>query len=659
LANESAKEDWTPPRAELLGSRPTIVIRPAKGANYRPCDWRLELDQDQIFNRLIFGVHADRFAFIRELIQNALDATRCQMFDAHPGVATKNPANAPEDIRNRFPLTIALKAITIRNEAAQQDELRQVLAIEDRGTGMDEDIVRRYFLQIGRSYYQSGEFKQRYAFSPAGRFGIGFLSTLAASDHVRVETFRPSSPRGSEPLALTLTGPRNYIALEQGSRRVAGTRIEVRLLPDCELEPGVLTKKVRGWCRRVEFPIEVDDLGSKSVIVQERAADFVFQVPHPEHPDATLVLRAFDVDEAGIQGELYVLAKRLANGAEDWTETRDYKYEYPKVHPEATLPPLPRSLDCLHGIASFREPREAMIARLDVRRSNVEFDLSRSQAEPHTRERSELAIRKLWQEVLEEHLAHTPFAQGPAAWRYLNKLADDFPLGSPFWDSKTMIPLRRTGAEYLVSREQLNGITVLTEFSQVQRGAGEKDESGFDKIAIGVNPVDFRRLSDGHQESLFLSREPSNCRWVSRSHLAVDWTLRSQTSKSQMMTLTKHGLNEHFMCDLPRPDTVAFHIHRPLRAPGCILVNGRNALGRWYRSVVELTGKASWATESRVHALIGVLDRAATSRHSYIDELRRHLAGWESVKDLPGNLKPPLQMLTPESFDLRLVDGDI
>jgi molecular chaperone HtpG len=110
-------DDWKAPRcivssqatADARGAQhqPTIIIKPAPGASYTFHDWRLELDQEQVLQRLIHDVYDDPTVFVRELIQNALDATRCQMFAdfalKKPGLAPpERPTQFPADIRERY-----------------------------------------------------------------------------------------------------------------------------------------------------------------------------------------------------------------------------------------------------------------------------------------------------------------------------------------------------------------------------------------------------------------------------------------------------------------------------------------------------------------------------------------------------------------------------
>lgn len=311
--------DWKPPRcvvsseatADAHGAqrRPTIVIRPAAGANYHFHDWRLELDQEQVLQRLIHDVYGNPSVFIRELIQNALDATRCQMYAdfavANPGAAPpERPTQFPAAVRERYPVSISLAEEDVGLSLDGPIEKRPVLTIEDRGTGMNEEIIRRYFLQVGRSYYRSNEFRERFKFAPTSRFGIGFLSVFAVSKDITVDTARRDDATGAvKGIRLRLREPRNYLLTEPWAPFVertgdrTGTRIRV-VLDEWSVD-ATLTGLVRQWCVAVEFPVIVRDAGEETINRSSRLIDKTVLAHSRVDPEARFVLRTFDVDSGG------------------------------------------------------------------------------------------------------------------------------------------------------------------------------------------------------------------------------------------------------------------------------------------------------------------------------------------------------------------------
>ena len=198
------------------------------------------------------------------------------------------PTQVDKQCLDRYPVKISLATREVMKHLSGETESRQVLIINDCGIGMDREIIQRYFLQVGRSYYTTDEFQRAFRFIPTSRFGVGFLFVFAASDHVVVETFKPKSPHNDGPIRLTLTGPRNYLLTDCGDRRSSGTCIEVLLSEP--LETGKLTNIVSKWCQRVEFPIVVDDLGIQATIEAERPDQFTYEAPDVTEENAKFVI---------------------------------------------------------------------------------------------------------------------------------------------------------------------------------------------------------------------------------------------------------------------------------------------------------------------------------------------------------------------------------
>ena len=69
MINAHRHGGWIPPLASLKKGNQTISILPSHSAAYVPSDWRLRLDPEMIFERLIYDVHGNDIGFIFELIQ--------------------------------------------------------------------------------------------------------------------------------------------------------------------------------------------------------------------------------------------------------------------------------------------------------------------------------------------------------------------------------------------------------------------------------------------------------------------------------------------------------------------------------------------------------------------------------------------------------------
>ena len=147
-------------------------------------------------------LYGDKSLFVRELLQNSLDALR---------------------------LRKALKALSdeIWTEGAVElrhyldGNGRSVVECTDNGCGMDLDIIERYFGRVGRSYYRSNEFERLNArfqkagvsFDPCSRFGIGFMSVFMVSDEIEVYTRK----QGGEPYVIEIKGLSDLFVIRKGT----------------------------------------------------------------------------------------------------------------------------------------------------------------------------------------------------------------------------------------------------------------------------------------------------------------------------------------------------------------------------------------------------------------------------------------------------------
>ena len=161
------------------------VICEITAEGYEPVDLRFAVDASaalQLFmgNRL----YADKRVFLRELIQNAVDACSLRRLT--------DDAYVP-DVSIAFNDNIS------------------VITVRDNGIGMDRQWVEKYFLPIGISFYQSDEIRDsdrqaRIDVSFISQFGIGFLSSFLVSDKIVIKTRRAGQPG----LRITITSLEDY-----------------------------------------------------------------------------------------------------------------------------------------------------------------------------------------------------------------------------------------------------------------------------------------------------------------------------------------------------------------------------------------------------------------------------------------------------------------
>ena len=534
MSRAKRHQSWQLPTVSIGGAESSIQIKPSPSATYFPSRWTFELDPEAVLNRLIHNIYGNPLAFIRELIQNALDATRCQMYAdlVKEGI---QPPEYPTQVnklrRMQYQVRVKLETRTSLNPLSGENEVRQILSVEDPGIGMDREIIERYFLQVGRSFYTTDEFQRNFGFVPTSRFGVGFLSVFAVSDHVVVDTLKSSSVNQDGPICLTLSGPKNYLLTEKGKRTGDGTRIEVLLREP--IPHGTVSELVSGWCRRVEFPIVVDDLGIQRTVVSESPDNFVYTRPDVVDEGADLAVRAFPINRPGIEGDLYVFAK-VGRDGESWTDWDTYHDTYPKKYPRATPPEFPEPLMCIHGIAMTgytTRTQGRMIARIDYRRPPPEL-VSLSRAESgniwaQLPDRRDPLLSERWAEILEEHLSSSPHAFGEDSWTYKQELSNSFEIPSFWLHVPAMVRVFDAGETKLLSLDSLEAITPISTATTL---SSDQKMSPPDLIDISMRlgrtviaSTDVRRLSRISRELIFDNRVITNLSWPDRKALVLDW----------------------------------------------------------------------------------------------------------------------------------------
>lgn len=271
----------------------------------RPCyiyfDLEFSLARDELVKLLMTDqLYSSTSLFVRELLQNALDALRHRqaLFAAEGGIP-------PE-------LKISL-------EHYQDSAGYEVVRCSDTGVGMDTGIIAKFLTRAGKSYYRSPDFERERArfqsrgcdFDPCARFGIGFLSCFMFGDDITVYTRRD---RGmalghGDPLIVKITGLSSIVAVRPGAPdQEVGTTIEVRgrkksFVVDEYDDLVHLTDVVRGYALATEFPIVAECLVPGIV---DRAEIPMTFASHP-HPLENLEIgkkRVFVVDLAEIHANL-------------------------------------------------------------------------------------------------------------------------------------------------------------------------------------------------------------------------------------------------------------------------------------------------------------------------------------------------------------------
>ena len=198
---------------------PRAILRnEIESDGYMSGDFCITMDQTKILELLTGeNLYDNRDVFVRELLQNAIDATLLR--------AKMDSDFIPEKARIDF--------------WEWNDKDGNIwFRIDDEGTGMTMGMLQRYFLKVGNSYYSSSEIEtdlrehnQMGKYHSISRFGIGFLSCFLNGDYAEVSTlyFDPDKNRREEEttnsslkrhygLRLQVTGLSGYYTLLNQSK---------------------------------------------------------------------------------------------------------------------------------------------------------------------------------------------------------------------------------------------------------------------------------------------------------------------------------------------------------------------------------------------------------------------------------------------------------
>ncbi len=182
---------------------------PKRGLNF-------SLNQKKILDLLMgVGLYKDKYACLRELYQNSLDACRCMLS------------------QNEISGTTTIGKIEFRID---REDDKTYLCCIDNGIGMTKDIIEKYLLKIGNSYYKSSDFYKQQAnwggkFTPTSQFGIGILSCFMIGDKIEITT----KAINEDYVSCSIDGPydnfyyKKTTSIEKEDIPVSGTMVRVLL----------------------------------------------------------------------------------------------------------------------------------------------------------------------------------------------------------------------------------------------------------------------------------------------------------------------------------------------------------------------------------------------------------------------------------------------
>ncbi|MDO4732276.1 MAG: ATP-binding protein [Bacillota bacterium] len=170
---------------------------------YSGGSFQLNMDQDGVLT-LLSGesLYEDAGVFVRELLQNSIDAVLHRV-------------KVDEDFKKNKKGEIHIHTW---RDADGYDWFR----IRDNGMGMSKDKIEKYFLKVGKSFYESKEYRDSVGEAGASaisRFGIGVLSCFMAdpeNNQLELSTLEKGSPA----VRLSVPSLHGYYKLTESNGKV-------------------------------------------------------------------------------------------------------------------------------------------------------------------------------------------------------------------------------------------------------------------------------------------------------------------------------------------------------------------------------------------------------------------------------------------------------
>lgn len=224
---------------------------------------RIDLNQDNMIATFASPqFYGDTEVYIRELLQNALDACNTRAaFEWSWGTEflEMEEARALNSMREPFHAKIRIT----------YSSLNQRLTIEDNGIGMNGGDIEKYVSKIGQSYYKSEDFAiQRLQYEPIARYGVGMLSCFMVARAILIESKKDkcvntawniTNKESLEPVMAKWLEGSDTIEYVNSNREESGSKITLVLKPKyaMKLTMQTLVGGIRKCMLYQPFPIEV------------------------------------------------------------------------------------------------------------------------------------------------------------------------------------------------------------------------------------------------------------------------------------------------------------------------------------------------------------------------------------------------------------------
>jgi hypothetical protein len=251
---------------------PELKLRIPDNATYELWQLRFDIDESgHLWDILTQSVYTEPFDFIRELVQNALDACLRRIYIAK---GAQLPSRTPKtwNLPGYEPEVLMLL-----------DERAGKLVVADNGVGMAREDLERFLFKIAASGMRTVDNAVGFPFPSIATFGIGFISVLTRANNVSLVTRRVPTGAGTGEggIRVSLDANLRDAIVERTTGAEVGTAVVLDLKQACTFS--ALRRYVRSTIRYPSVRVTVADLNSTvrlfDALARERLAGEILALP--------------------------------------------------------------------------------------------------------------------------------------------------------------------------------------------------------------------------------------------------------------------------------------------------------------------------------------------------------------------------------------------
>ncbi|GBU25378.1 hypothetical protein R83H12_02021 [Fibrobacteria bacterium R8-3-H12] len=237
---------------------------------------KLKFDDDRIYQYLVSNIYNNRWSFMNEILQNAVDATIDRIW-IEKGNEIGNDRKKFKEIacseKYRIDIDVKTEEYNCENE---EPKFLYKIEVKDNGKGMNLEEIKS-MLTIASKENQQKKAKYRNGMpewmKPSGFFGIGLQSVFSRTEQIEIETIAPND-FAYEIVMKKMSSSTSYYAIEKIVERKwnFGTTIRFNFL-DKKI-PDIIygTEAVRELSKF--DPLKDDTLDGVSVEIRDVVTEF-------------------------------------------------------------------------------------------------------------------------------------------------------------------------------------------------------------------------------------------------------------------------------------------------------------------------------------------------------------------------------------------------